>query len=261
MMASEQDHKRLNAAFEAKMAVDSELADFQENVRNEVYFVVSGLPRLPSDLRGRDWQDRALRDVQKFIQTLLNKDLPVVVVQNVTGRGQDAIVRYHVRMESTAHSQEIRSKFGSFFIGKVDRRPPALKDVSVSNRITPGTQVRLLVLRLLASRYLSSNPGAKAKVIGCESRPLLRLTPPPEVTDKRVKTFTYMEAIRSLPTSFTKEEVAPILAKIDPKFKGKLRSTFVVLNDDDFPSGRGQGSSGRKRGHDAVQDEAPNPKR
>lgn len=139
MMATEQDHKRLNLSFEAKLAVDAELADFQENVRNEVFFVVSGLPRIPNDLRGQDWQARAVSDVQKLIQTLLNKSLPIIVVQNITGRGLDAPTRYHVRMEFAAHSQEIRSKFGSFFIGGVDRRPPSLKDISISNRITPGS--------------------------------------------------------------------------------------------------------------------------
>jgi hypothetical protein len=259
MMCNEQDHKRLNSSFEAKVAVDAELADFQENVRNEVFFVVSGLPRLPSDLRGRDWQARALSDVRKLIKALLDKDLPVIVVQNVTGRGPDAQTRYHVRMEFAAHSQEIRSKFGSFFVGKVDNRPTALKDISISNRITPGTQVRLLVLRLLASRYEKSNPGGRAKVIGYESRPIIRLTPPSEVTDKRVRTFTYIEAIKSLPTCFSKAEVAPIMSKIDPKFRGKLRSTFVVLSDDDFPSA--SGSRKNKRGLEAESSDMPEAKR
>jgi hypothetical protein len=259
MMASEQDHKRLNSSFEAKMAVDAELADFQENVRNEVFFVVSGLPRIPLDLKGRDWQTRAISDVRKLIQTLLDKDLPIVVVQNVTGRGSDVPTRYHVKMEFAAHSQEVRSKFGSYFVGKIDRRPEALKGVSISNRITPGTQVRILVLRLLASRYEKSNPGGRAKVIGYESRPIIRITPPSESTDKRVKTFTYMEAIRYLPTCFTKAEVQPILAKIDPKFRGKLRSTFVVLSDDDYtPINK---SSRNKRGPDSDSVDAPEPKR
>lgn len=259
MMAAEQDHKRLNASFEAKMAIDAELADFQENVRNEVFFVVSGLPRIPSDLRGREWQTRAISDVQKLIRLLLDKDLPILVVQNVTGRSPDSPTRYHVRMEFAAHSQEIRSKFGSFFVGRIDRRPPALKDISISNRITSGTQVRISVLRLLATRYEKSNPGGKGKVVGYEARPIIRLTPPPESSEKRVRTFTYMEAIRNLPTCFSQEEMAPILAKIDPKFKGKLRSTFVVLSDDDFaPKSR---VSSRKRGLETDSSDAPIPKR
>jgi len=276
MMASEQDHKRLNSCFEAKVAVDAELADFQENVRNEVFFVVSGLPRIPQELRGREWQSRAVADVQKLIRVLLSKELPIVVVQNVTGRHADAPTRYHVRMEFAAHSQEIRSKFGSFFIGGTDRRPPDLSQISISNRITPGTQVRIAVLRLLAKRYETSNPGAKTKVIGFESRPIIRLTPPPDSSDKRVRTFTYMEAIKNLPTCFSKAEIKPILDKIDPQFKGRLQSTFVVLSDDDVagrqrgrrdgrsargPEAEGSDAAARKRGRESSPSEAPDPKR
>jgi len=234
MMAYEQDHKRLNSSFEAKVAVDAELADFQENVRNEVFFVLTGLPRIPPEIQGREWQNRAVADVREIILKLLGKELPIVVVQNITGRGSDAPTRYHVRMEFAAHSQEIRSKFGSFFIGGTDRRPPDFKDISISNRITPGTQVRLAILRLLGKRYVTSNPGAKSKVIGFESRPILRLTPAPGSSDD------------------------PILAKVDPKFRGKLRSTFVVLSDDDYIEKSARGS---KRGRDSSQDENPNPKR
>lgn len=275
MMASKQDHKRLNSCFEAKVAVDSELADFQENVRNEVYFVVSGLPRIPQDIRGREWQARAVSDVQKLIRSILGKELPIIVVQNITGRGAEAPTRYHVRMEFAAHSQEIRSKFGSFFVGGIDRRPSHLSGISISNRITPGTQVRIAVLRLLAKRYETSNPGGKAKVIGFESRPIIRLTPPPESSEKRVRTFTYMEAIRSLPTNFSTAETKPILERIDPQFKGRLRSIFVVLSDDHYegrPRGRRDGRSGapesegteiaaRKRGRDTSPSDGPDPKR
>jgi hypothetical protein len=258
MMATEQDHKRLNLSFEAKMAVDAELADFQENVRNEVFFVISGLPRISQDLRGREWQARAVSDVKKLIQELLGKELPVVVVQNVTGRGTDVTSRYHVKMEFTAHSQEVRSKFGSFFIGGVDRRPSHLKGISISNRVTPGTQVRVAVLRALGQNYEDSNNGGKAKVISYESRPIIRITPPPEVTDRRVRTFTYMEAIRSLPIVFSSDQMSTILKKVDPKFRGKLRSTFVVLDDDalsKFSSGR------NKRVREEGSSEDPNPKR
>jgi len=276
MMATEQDHRRLNSCFEAKVAVDAELADFQENVRNEVFFVVTGLPRIPSDIQGKEWQFRAVSDVKALIAKLLGKELPVVVVQNITGRGHDAPTSYHVRMEFAAHSQEIRSKFGSFFIGGTDRRPPHLAQVSISNRITPGTQVRLSVLRLLAKRYETSNPGAKTKVIGFESRPIIRLTPPPDSSDKRVRTFTYMEAIKNLPTCFSKAEVKPILEKIDSQFRGRLRSVFVVLSDDDYEGkprrrdGRSAGGdheaegsdpAGRKRGRESSPSDAPVPKR
>ena len=240
VMALEQDHRRLNKSYEFSTAVAAEREDFQENVRNEAYFMVVGLPAI-KDLRGRDWMTKAMSDVQTMIRTLLGKELKIVVVHNATARSPGAEVRYSVQMELASSSQEIRSKFGSFFIGGQDRRPEALRSISISNRVTPGTQVRIMILKLLAKRYQSSNEGAKARVIGYEARPMIKLTPPETARDKRVKNFTYIEAIQKLPTNFTSSELRPIITKARVHFKGKLRSTFVVLDDDvqlprDLPS-------------------------
>ena len=83
-------------------------------------------------------------------------------------------------------------------------------------------------------RYLANNEGANVRVVGYESRPMLKITPPETATDKRVKNFTYIEAITKLPTCFTAAELKPILAKAKVHFKSRMRSTFVVLNDDDL---------------------------
>jgi hypothetical protein len=154
------------------------LACFQENVRNEIYFVISGLRKLPPGLLGREWQEKAKSDVQEVIKILLGKELPIVVVQNISGRGQDAEVRYNVRMECAAHSQEVHSKFGYFFTRGVDTRPSSLSSISIGNRLTPASQVRIAILKLLAKRYLDSNPEGKARVISYEARPMLRIIPP-----------------------------------------------------------------------------------
>jgi hypothetical protein len=232
MVAVEQCQKLLCKSLESKTAVDCELACFQENVRNEIFFVISGLRRLPSGLLGREWQDKAKADVQSIIQILLGKELPIVVVQNVSGRGTDAETRYHVKMECAAHSQEIRSKFGYFFTRGVDTRPPALANISISNRLTPASQIRIAILKLLAKRYTDSNPEGKAKVITYEARPMIKITPPSGASDNRVKNFTYIEAIRRLPVNFSAKELRPILLKAGKRFTNRLRSTFVVLDDD-----------------------------
>jgi len=52
------------------------------------------------------------------------------------------------------------------------------------------------------------------------------------VSDSRVKNFTFIEAVRKLPTNFTPQELRPILLKAGNRFSGRLRSTFVVLSDD-----------------------------
>ena len=56
----EQDHRRLNKVVEDKVAIDSELADWRENERNEDCFMIHGLPRISNDLTGKDWQDQAM---------------------------------------------------------------------------------------------------------------------------------------------------------------------------------------------------------
>ena len=93
-----------------------------------------------------------------------------------------------------------------------------------------------MIMKLLAKRYIASNKDGKSRVIGYESRPMIKLTPPDTSKDRRVKNYTYIEAITKLPTSFTSAELRPILARARVHFKGKLCQTFVVLNDDLQPA-------------------------
>lgn len=104
-------------------------------------------------------------------------------MSNASGCGRDADVCYSVKMQYTADSQEIRGKFGYFFIGGQDRRPDSQRSISFSNKVTPGTQIRIMVLKLLAKRYLASNPGSKVKVIDYEPRPMFKIIPPEDSSD------------------------------------------------------------------------------
>ena len=252
MMAIEQDHRRLNKNFEQKSAVDAEQADFLQNTRDEDWFVVRGLARQPEGLDPKDWQVRALRDVQGVLAELLGteRQIKLVVVVNKTSQRKDAETRYHVQCSKLEDSSEIRNKFGSFFIGGGgERRPDSLKHVSISNLMTPATSVRIAILKVLGKRYLSSNPGAIVKVITYEPRPLLKLTPPESASDRRVKTFNFIDAIKSLPTNFNSEEYSVIGKQVSEKLFGKLRSLFVVISDDvikrrNFKSKSGEAKSG-----------------
>ena len=232
MMAIEQDHRRLNRTVEKKTASDSEAADYQENVRNEVWFVIRGLARQPEGLDPKEWQVRALRDVRGVLTVLLGEERPIVVVVNKTSRRKDAETRYHVLMASLADSSEIRNTFGSFFLGLGDKRPDALKHISIGNLVTPATSVRISILKILGQRYLASNTGSRVQVITYDPRPVLKLTPPASSSDRRVKSFNYIEAIKELPTNFTKEELSTIRKQIPEKLFGQLRAIFVVISDD-----------------------------
>ena len=232
VMSLEQDHRRLNKAVENKTAIDSELDDYQENLRNEAWFVIKGLAILPEGLGSKEWQDRAVQDVQGVVTIVLGEEKKIIVVVNKTARRKDAKSRYHVQFASLEDSKALRNKFGSFFLGGGDKRPPSIKHVSIDNLVTPATSVRIAILKVLAKRYQDSNPGSRAQVISYEPRPLIKLTPPSSASDRRGRTYHFIEAIKSLPVTFTKDELALIARQLSEKLVGQLRSLFVVISDD-----------------------------
>jgi hypothetical protein len=232
MMVLEQDHRRLNRVVEKKSAIDAELADFRENERLEDSFVISGLPALPSTLTGKEWQTQATNSVKKILTPLMGRDMEVVVVHNVTSRQKDAEVTYNVKMASVDDSRAIRKTFGAFFAGSKDGRPHHLQKVSIKNRVTPDTRIRISILKLMAKRYRDSNPGSKVQVIGYEPRPLIKIIPPAGSSDRRTRVFNYVEACRSLPSVFDAADLDPILRRVHPNLRGNIKSTFIVLSDD-----------------------------
>ena len=182
VMILEQDHRRLNRVVESNIALDSELADFRANERSEDCFVVAGLPAINSDLSGKDWQVQAIKDVQKVISALMGKELPILYVKNSTKRYKDAEVTYTVKMQEVSDSKVIRRKYGSFFIGihegSREKRPEGiLRQVSIKNFVTPETNTRISILKLLGKKYQSANKGSKVQVIGYEPRPVIKITP------------------------------------------------------------------------------------
>ena len=87
----------------------------------------------------------------------MGREMPIHYISNATRRQADAIVIYNVKMVSKVDSDKIRKKFGSFFLGRKDERPEALKRYSIKNRVTPETKIRIDVLKLIAQRYRDSN--------------------------------------------------------------------------------------------------------
>ena len=235
VVALEQDHRRLNRVVDDKIAIDAEMSDFLKNERFEEWFVIEGTERIPDEVVGKPWQDQAVRDVKHVLRLLMGKEMPVTFVSNATTRQPDAIVTYNVKMPSVAESKAIRTKFGSFFLGgRGDQRPTELKPYSIKNRVTPETKIRISVLKLLAKRYRDSNPGSKVQVIGYDPRPTIKITPPQDASDRRVKTFNYVEAVKALPVNLSLADVAPIVRRINPRLSGQIRSIFVILSDDQY---------------------------
>jgi len=228
----EQDHRRLDKDFEMKSAVDAEYRDFLENQHHEDHLLVSGLEPPSGELQGREWQDFVKSQLTVVFNAVIGRDCPIIFIQNHTSRARGAETLYQVRLEKVEDSKAIRSKFGFFFRGGQDQRPPELSKVSVCNWVTHETRVRLAIMKVLGKRYQDNNPGSKMRIVSYESRPSLHLTPPPESREKKIKRFNFIEAVSKLPTCFSSSEVSTIMKAVGGKFIGKLRSLFVVINDD-----------------------------
>ena len=102
----------------------------------------------------------------------------------------------------------------------------------IKSRVTHETSIRVSLLKLMAQRYCDSNPGGKAQVIHYDPRPLIKITPPSSSSDRRTRSYNFVEAAKTFPSNFTASELDPILKRINPKLSGKLRSIFIVLSDD-----------------------------
>ena len=164
MMALEQDHRRLNNVVENKTAEDAELSEMQENIMFEDHFMIAGLRRLPK-LSPKEWQERAKNDVSGVLKILFpDRDFKIIFIKNASGPNKELPARYQVRMDSVAASKEIRDYFSKFFFvdkdGKKAARPPALEKISIRNRLTHESRVRVMILRVLGEHYLESNPGS-----------------------------------------------------------------------------------------------------
>ena len=257
----EQGQQHLRQELQMKTAIDSELADFEENVRNENYFVIAGLPPVPSDLFGREWQNKAKDLVQAKIKIILGRESKIIVV---SGLRRDENPIYLVKLESTDDCKRLRDKFGSSFKAGAQPLPDDLKGLSIRIRLTHATRVRISIMQALASNYKRSNPGSKTQVVNFEPRPILRLTPPSGANDPRVMSYNFIEAVTKLPIKFTRKDKAKIMQSVGSKFKGQLRSLFVVISDDDRysrhrdPESASGSSSGSSSESDHDGDEPSN---
>ena len=237
VMVLEQDHRRLTHDVEAKAAIDAELHDFHENVANESFLTITGCPRIPG-LGSKEWQEKARKDVAPILRELMGRDVPFLYISNATGQGRDAQVRYKVKLPSVEASKEVRDKFGSFYHAGRDERPPFFKPYSIRNLLTQETRIRLAIMQVIGRRYRESNQGSKVQVVGYDSRPVIRITPAQGASSRRVQTFTFVDAVKKFPTTFTKNDLDFILSKVGAKQKGLLRSLFICLSDDMLPGYR-----------------------
>ena len=233
----ENQHIGLQRMVCTKVAVDSEFDDWIQNRNEEDWLVIKGLPRL-TDVTRQEWPNAVKKQVTDCIKMVLvanrsRLDFQVIMVSNpfrlsTTGPGV-----LNVRLDSVFASKRIRDLFSSFFRRHQPvPRPPALKGLSFRNKITLETKIRIEILRQLGIVFKDTNPGASYDVRGYDPRPLL-ITIPARSSSSRQRTYNFIQAVKQLPANFSDEGLTRIFQVVGDRFRGQLRSLFVVLNDDD----------------------------
>ena len=233
----ENRHNRLVDVTNMRAAFDAEFNDFVMNRSEEDWFTISGLNRL-TQIAHSEWQDAVRRQVASVVKIILNVnkvrlDFEVVHVVNPFRHQTTGPVTYNVRMNSASASKCVRDLFSGFFRhNRPVKLPAELKGLSIRNKVTKETKIRIEILRQLGEIYQASNPGSSYRVRGFESRPLL-VTFPPQNSSTRQRTYTFIPAASTLGCRFSDEHLAQIYRVIGNSCQGLLRTLFIVLNDDD----------------------------
>ena len=233
----ESRHLGLHNLVSIKSAIDAEFKDWTINRSEEDWCTVMGLPRL-GEMPQRDWQKAAKRQVNELIKITLNSnrvklEYSILYVGNPLRHRKTGGTVYNVRLSSVAASQRIRELYSGFFRGESPvPLPQQFRGVSVRNKVTLSTRIRLRIMRELGNLYIESNHGATFKVRGFDPRPLL-FTQPPRGSSDRPRTLNFIEAVTTMPASFSDDNLAQIFAVVGTHHEGELRQIYVVITDDE----------------------------
>jgi hypothetical protein len=89
----------------------------------------------------------------------------------------------------------------------------------------------------------------------------LKITPPPGASDRRVRTYTFIDAVQKLRVSFSDDDLDSLYKQIGSKYSGRVKSLFIVIDDDQMRDARSRTISTTsrvtKRGRPGEDPEAP----
>ena len=235
----EHDNSRLRRQVNIKIAADAEFSDWMINRSEESWLTINGLPRLPSGLDGREWQVAAKKQVQDFFRQVLkatkaNVNYDVLYVGNPVRYRTSGPTVYNVQLNSVEASKRLRDVYSGFFRrSNPIKKIPVIKGVSLRNKITLDSKIRIAILRQLGEKYIERNQGASYKVEGFVSRPSLKLFPAPGATNSRIQSLNFIEAVTTIPSHLSDSALTQIFMTVGGHDRGKLRQLFVILSDDD----------------------------
>ena len=233
----ESRHLGLHDFVNIKVATDAEFKDWTLNRNEEDWLTILGAPRLGKMLP-REWQAAARRQVHEMIKAVLRAnsvkmDFTVLYVGNPVRGRETGMTVLNVRLNSVAVSKQVRDLYSGFFRKENPiSLPPQFRGISIRNKVTLATRIRLRILRELGNIYTASNPGSSFKVQGFDPRPQL-ITTPARGSSDRQRSYSFVDAVTTLPASFSDEALASIFQVVGTHHEGELRSLFVVIGDDE----------------------------
>ena len=243
----ESRHGRLASSHDFKIAADAEFRDWQLNRSEEDWLTILGLPRLSVEGK-REWQDAVKKQINEVFRMVLkanrmNLNYKILFAVNPL-KGKKGMPVLNVRMDSVESSQRLRDVYSAFFrrVNPVPQ-PPSLKPVSVKNKVTLDTRIRITILQELGAHYKSVNPGSSIQVRGYDARPSIVIFPAAApsgsgasarpIAPPRPQRFTFLDAVRTLPINLSDDSLAKIYQTVGAHHQGTLREMFVILSDDD----------------------------
>jgi len=198
--------------------------DEQLNRACENRIVVHGLPRLSGDNR----QELKSAAYTKLSQALA-ETFPALVGKytliSAAYFDSDFPV-YEGTLASISEASELRRVFGkrSFNLRKAS-------GLRILNSVTPGTRVRLSILKSMMSAYKKLHPAGTFTLLGYLSRPVVRFR---AEASGPLRTCGFVDAVLALPPTELKlqdPDFQHAYRAAGRRFIGKLASYFLVLSD------------------------------
>ena len=181
----EQRHDILDSRLDVKIAADAEFNDWVVNRSEEDWLTVLGSKRLPSVDSPSEWQKLAKRQMNDIFKLVLSGtktrlDYSIVYVTNPLRYKKFGQTVYNVHLNSVDVARRLKDTFSGFFRrDNPFQLPSSLKGVSLRNKVTLETRVRISILHQLGINFQESNgTGSSYKVKGYDSGPLLTIFPP-----------------------------------------------------------------------------------
>ena len=244
----ENRHGHLAGKVSTKMAAEAEFSDWVVNRSEENWVTILGLPRL-SITDNRAWQEAARKQVIDLFKTVLRAnrtglDYTIMHIGSPTRFRSNGVSVLNVKLDSVHSSSRIRELYSGFFRHNRPVSLPAhLRGVSVRNKVTLESRIRLEIMKQLGPNYKASNPDSTVKVRGYGPRPTMVIFPAPasaapsggtasSTVRRRSQTFDFIQAVTKLPVNFTDENLARIFQIVGPHNVGELRQLYIVLSDD-----------------------------